>query len=212
MVNEVVDNQEAFSGSCWFYKDRGDSAKFVFGPVWDFGSSMGSRVNSEVTNFSYEATVTYVHNHWIAEIAKFPRFQIALRKYWRHYRDVVFPQMEQVAIDYGNLISAAGNADYKRWGDGSSLYVKSALLKYVNQGLENKRRFLASQWDEDYVYPTGDINLDGQVDVSDINLLINIMLGKPVSIWPESKPDINDDGMVDVSDINATINTMLGKE
>lgn len=211
MINEVVDNQEAFSGSCWFYKDKGDSSKFIFGPVWDFGSSMGSRLNSEVHNFSYEVDVSYVHNHWIEEIVKFPRFQIALRKYWHKYRDEVFPQMEQVAIDYGNLIAAAGEADYRRWGDGSSLDVKRILLSYVNKCLENKRVFLASQWNQDYVYPRGDVNLDGYVDVSDVNLLINIILGKPVNLWPEAKTDLDDSGTVDISDVNLAINALLGK-
>ena len=211
MINEVVDNQEAFSGSCYFYKDKGDSAKFIFGPVWDFGSSMGSRLNGEVHNFSYEPDVTYVHNHWIPEIAKFPRFKIALRKYWHKYRDEVFPQMEQVAIDYGNLIAQAGEADYRRWGDGSSLGVKKTLKNYVNVCLENKRLFLASQWDQDYTYPLGDINLDGTVDVTDVNLMINLILGKEVKLWPEANPDLNDSGTVDVTDVNAVINALLGK-
>jgi len=214
MVNEVVDNQEAFSGSCWFYKDKGDTTKFIFGPVWDFGSSMGARLNNEETarRFSYDVDVTYVNNHWIKEIVKFPRFQIALRKYWKLYRDQVFPQMEQVAIDYGNLIAQAGEADYRRWGDGSSLALKASLLNYVRKCLDNKRKFLASQWDVDYEYPLDDVTLDGIVDISDINVIINIMLGKAVEIFPEAQPDVTGDGRVDISDVNAVTNAMLGKD
>ena len=55
---------------------------------------------------------------------------------------------------------------------------------------------------------TGDVNGDGTVDISDVNAVINVMLGKA-----ESTPaaDINGDGTVDVSDVNMVINIMLGK-
>lgn len=57
----------------------------------------------------------------------------------------------------------------------------------------------------------GDVNGDGIVDVSDVNIVINVMLGKnqdpQVKLWA----DLNDDGTVDVSDVNAVINIMLGK-
>ena len=57
----------------------------------------------------------------------------------------------------------------------------------------------------------GDVNGDGIVDVSDVNIVINVMLGKnqdpQVKLWA----DLNDDGSVDVSDVNAVINIMLGK-
>lgn len=54
----------------------------------------------------------------------------------------------------------------------------------------------------------GDVNGDGKVDVSDVNILINTMLGK-AAITEGS--DLTGDGKVDVSDVNAVINLMLGK-
>ena len=54
----------------------------------------------------------------------------------------------------------------------------------------------------------GDVNGDGQVDISDVNAVINMMLGK-VEMVPAA--DINGDGQVDISDVNAVINLMLGK-
>ena len=55
----------------------------------------------------------------------------------------------------------------------------------------------------------GDINSDGVVDISDVNAVINMMLGKTS---PTPAADINSDGNVDISDVNAVINLMLGKE
>ena len=58
----------------------------------------------------------------------------------------------------------------------------------------------------------GDINVDGKVDVSDVNIIINIMLGKTQASSYPGNPDLNNDNKVDVSDVNAVINIMLGKE
>lgn len=159
----------------------------------------------------YEETVSYVHNHWIKEVVKFPRFQIAVRKYWKLYRDSVFPGMEQFAIDYGNQILEAGKADYKRWKDGSSLAIDVYLRRYMRY-LDNKRRFLASRWDTDWEFPKGDVNLDGLTDISDINLLINVMLGRQDASLLYGDPDVTGDGRVDVGDVNAVINAMLGRD
>ncbi len=57
----------------------------------------------------------------------------------------------------------------------------------------------------------GDINGDNKVDVSDVNIIINIMLGKSQASSYPGNPDLNNDNKVDVSDVNAVINIMLGK-
>jgi len=54
---------------------------------------------------------------------------------------------------------------------------------------------------------TDDINGDGKVDVGDINLCINAMLGKST----DAAADVNGDGRVDIEDVNQVINAMLGK-
>ncbi len=55
--------------------------------------------------------------------------------------------------------------------------------------------------------PNADLNDDGSVDISDVNIVINMMLGKDTS----NNGDITGDGQVDISDVNAVINAMLGK-
>lgn len=57
----------------------------------------------------------------------------------------------------------------------------------------------------------GDVNGDGRVDVSDVNIVINVMLGKLQDDEVKALCDLNVDGRVDVSDVNAVINLMLGK-
>ena len=210
VVNEVIDNQEAFSGSCWFYKDRGDSTKLIFGPVWDFGSAQG---RNNCKTFLYENPPSYAVNHWIQELVKFPRFQMALRKHWRHYRDNVYPQLQTEVTKYKNLVINGLAADYKRWGDKSATEV-GYYTQRIMKLFKSKYEFLQPIWDEDFTYLPGDINGDNRVDVTDVNVVINLILRKNEQI-PRGDGsfayDVNNDGMVDVADLNMVINFMLGK-
>ena len=59
----------------------------------------------------------------------------------------------------------------------------------------------------------GDVNGDGVVDGNDLNLLINILLGKVSVTDPEVKGEPNVDGQdpIDGNDLNKLINIILGK-
>ena len=54
----------------------------------------------------------------------------------------------------------------------------------------------------------GDFNGDGVVDIADVNIAINMMIGKE----PTNGADLNGDGMFDIADVNIEINLMLGKD
>lgn len=55
----------------------------------------------------------------------------------------------------------------------------------------------------------GDMNGDGSVDISDTNILINIILGNDDASKYNGRADVNGDGLVDVSDNNGIINLIL---
>ena len=57
----------------------------------------------------------------------------------------------------------------------------------------------------------GDVNGDQQVDIADVNAIIDVMLGKPISDQLVAASDVNGDGATDISDVNMVINLMLGK-
>lgn len=58
---------------------------------------------------------------------------------------------------------------------------------------------------------TGDVNGDGIVDVTDINLMVNLILGKEQDQTYSLRADLNGDGTVDVADVNLVVNIILGK-
>lgn len=57
----------------------------------------------------------------------------------------------------------------------------------------------------------GDVNGDNTVDVNDVNIIINIILGKASTSEYAGNADVTGDDTVDVNDVNAVINIILGK-
>ena len=53
---------------------------------------------------------------------------------------------------------------------------------------------------------TGDVNSDGEVNISDVNALIDIILGDT----SDAVGDVNGDGEVNICDVNALIDIILG--
>ena len=67
-------------------------------------------------------------------------------------------------------------------------------------------------------YPTlirtalkGDVNGDGEVNITDVNCLIKIILGQVEPGFYEGREYVNDDDEVNISDVNAVIAIILGK-
>ena len=57
----------------------------------------------------------------------------------------------------------------------------------------------------------GDVNGDGTVDVTDVNLAVNIILGKESKADYIARADLDGNGSVDVTDVNLIVNIILGK-
>ena len=55
----------------------------------------------------------------------------------------------------------------------------------------------------------GDLNQDGLINVQDIILTINIILGAPPGGYELCSGDLNEDGVIDILDIVLLINLIL---
>jgi len=55
----------------------------------------------------------------------------------------------------------------------------------------------------------GDVNMDGQVNISDVITLINFMMGSEVNPFDDQAADVNYDGNVNISDVTALISSVL---
>ena len=79
----------------------------------------------------------------------------------------------------------------------------SAFLRLTNTQAGNTTKVYIDRWAK----ATGDINGDGEINVSDVTALINKILGS--STYSDASCDINGDGEINVSDVTALINLIL---
>ena len=149
ITQEVIDNPEAFSGSCYMSKERGDSTLLVFGPMWDCGSSFQRYSSSyQFNKFIYEELPSYCQSHWIAEIAKFPHFQDVVRTHWEHFYNEVYPAMDAFIDAFAAQVEAAGNTDYVRWPQYSANEIPARLNQFYRPSFHKKVAWLNTQWGE----------------------------------------------------------------
>ena len=149
IVHEAIDNPEAFSGSCFLHKERGDSTKLVFGPIWDCGSSF-NRYSQDYAfdDFIYENMPSYCRARWIKEISRFPHFQERVRYHWQQFYHDVYPAMDEFMDQFAQRVEAAGNADYQRWPEYSGSNITSRIDAFYRPSFHKKVAWLQSQWSE----------------------------------------------------------------
>ncbi len=147
IVQEIVDNPEAFSGSCYMYKQRGLNTKLIFGPLWDCDHSY-YRYNDhyEFNEFIYENIPENWFSRWIGEIARFPHFQERVRYHWQRFMQEVYPYMDAFMDDFVSEIELAGIADYQRWPQFDGRSIKARLNLYCKPSFHKKVAWLNSRW------------------------------------------------------------------
>lgn len=132
LTYEIVANREGFHGSCYLHKDRGANTKLIFGPVWDFGSAL----------MNMDDTYIYIDYawgvKWIDEIAKFPRFQTAVRKRWLEKRGTLMPYLRKEVDAFIEKIASAAQCDCNKWpnyGNKNVVSDKEAVYKLLEKRL-----------------------------------------------------------------------------
>lgn len=207
VLQELMDNCEAFSGSCYMHKDLGEDTKFRFGPVWDFGSIGTHYLAGSYNYFIYQETPAYVHDHWIGEIAKFPHFQQKVRQLWNDIYPGIIEQAKQHCYEYVDYITPAIVSNYKRWKSANSTNISYNKIRIWNT-LQNKWNFLDSQWNNPIIIP-GDVDGDGYVTSTDITALYSFILNNDASNIVNG--DQNGDGGITSNDITFIYNILLGQ-
>ena len=147
IVQEVVDNLEAFSGSCYMHKKRGDNSKLIFGPLWDCDHSFYRlELGQDFDRFIYQDVPSNWYSRWIGEIAKFFHFQLRVRHYWKRFYEEVYPGMDAYMDEFVAKIEQAGNADYVRWPQYNGKNTTKRLNRYGKPSFHKKVAWLQSQW------------------------------------------------------------------
>lgn len=140
VLSESIGDIEAFIGSLYFHKDKGEE-KWVCGPVWDFGQAIETRLPTNKfiwENTSYEPT-------FICELVKFPEFMHQVREYWPTFYQEIYPTLNQFIDDYAAHIMEGAKADYARWPQYGNKNVLERA-EFAKQFLRERTEFLQSQW------------------------------------------------------------------
>ncbi len=146
IVGEIMDDLEYFAGSCYMYKQRGDSTKLIFGPVWDFGNAFQRRAiygDSEFNKYIFEQPTKF-NSHWIEEIMRFPHFRKVVRDHWQAFYGSGFNglDIDQFTEDFVEQITPAFYADGNRWTQSDITYQKNNFKTFIHR----KINWLNSQW------------------------------------------------------------------
>ena len=139
VVQEVMDNQESFHGSCFIYKNQGENEKWTFGPVWDFGNALQRGTDK----FIYEDP--QFGTHLIDEIARFPRFQEYVKQVWTAFYRFSYPTLDDYADDYSTRIAYAAACDAARWPNYGNADEQERSRQFMDK-LHRKVDWLYGQW------------------------------------------------------------------
>ncbi|MDE6278006.1 MAG: CotH kinase family protein [Muribaculaceae bacterium] len=139
IVHELMDNTEAFHGSCFLHRDRGQDAKWMFGPVWDFGSSF-FRGSGKFIWQDANYTLT-----WIKEMYTFPDFQNKIKEIWAQFCVDGYDGIDEFLRSQGEVIKDAAARDIERWPAYGNADIDASVRK-VSYMLANKTRWLGQQW------------------------------------------------------------------
>lgn len=109
IVQEIMEDTESYHGSCYFYKDKGEDAKWTWGPVWDFGNAFAMMKE----RFIYDGP--QFAQYWIGELSKFQSFQKHVRKVWSEFLAEGYNTLDGFVSGFADDIAKAAIVDAVRW-------------------------------------------------------------------------------------------------
>lgn len=109
IVEEIVSHTEAYHGSTYLFRDRGEGQKWHFSPLWDFGNAFNGPTNDFFYNHGTWG------NTWIASIRQNAKFNNKVRETWVWFMQNCFDGLYDDINTYVSRVKAGAEADYKRW-------------------------------------------------------------------------------------------------
>lgn len=109
IVEEIMGHTEAYHGSTYLFRDRGEGQKWHFSPLWDFGNAFRGPVNDYFyLNTPFGAT-------WIPSMRLNGKFNQRVSETWRWFMHHKFQPIYQEITNLRQTIAAAAVADHQRW-------------------------------------------------------------------------------------------------
>lgn len=178
ITNQLMLDMESFHGSCYLNRQRGETEKWKFGPVWDFGNAF-AQGRADKPRFIFDHPD--FSQHWIGEFYAMDGFVDTVKSVWKSFLGTG-PQRLKEYIKYQAVqIAAAAVCDGRRWPAYSHADV-SAQADRLESWLAGSIEWLKDQWGSDADVPS----LTGEtleVKVEDGRLVIAIDKDATVDIF-----------------------------
>lgn len=111
IVNEIISHTEAYHGSTYLFRDRGQHRKWHFSPLWDGGNAY----NGKTDQFFYDCDP--FGNTWIPSLRANARFNGKVRETWLWFMSNQFEGLYDDIDDYVATLATAAQYDRRRWKD-----------------------------------------------------------------------------------------------
>lgn len=109
LVKEIIGDTEAYSGSTFLFRDRGENQKWHFCPIWDCGQAF----LSDTQNYFYD--VDTHGNVWIPSIRTNAKFNSKVEETWLWFMNSAYNGIEEDIEIYVDQIREGAIADHLRW-------------------------------------------------------------------------------------------------
>ncbi|MCM1067736.1 MAG: CotH kinase family protein [Muribaculaceae bacterium] len=151
LVEEIISHTEAYHGSTYLFRDRGEGQKWHFSPLWDCGNGF----NGPTDNFFYNDDP--FGNTWIPSMRANKDFNDKVARTWLWFMSSCYDGLIADIDTYVAHIAEAAKADCARWksapqpdGDVSQPVVNNTNMqdrrRRVVEHLDRKTAWLKEQF------------------------------------------------------------------
>lgn len=133
IVEEIISHVEAYHGSTYLFRDRGEGQKWHFSPLWDCGNGFNGRTDA----FLYDCDP--YGNTWIPSMRQSVAFNNKLRDTWLWFMSNRYQGIIDDIDTYVGHIADAAKADRRRWGNAPRPDYSGAMDVVDNSDMKSRR-------------------------------------------------------------------------
>lgn len=202
LAHDVCGTKDSGGANRYYSKrDSTDSSRVEMPVLWDF--DMAERTSSDWS---------WCHTEHFAKL-----FSNANRAFvdeyvwqWRRVRGSLEDDMYSAMTDFrrsdqGKALESSYDLEAMRWG-GYSPSLLSQVYVHI-RWCASRRAWLDDAIDA--LNPVGDVNVDGKVEIQDVTLLIDMLLGSGGPVYHAA--DVNGDGTASIADVSMLIDLLLSQ-
>lgn len=218
LATDLLCNKEYFhpkSVFCYYENVLEDSSKLVFGPMWDLDWACGYYYVPNNTYFESLVNYNFFYSNYPVDHYEFMRKLGVDRKVSKRMYQLCKSFIEE-GLD--ELCDFCG--EYFRYAEPSLLKSRTAYPDDTDYEAQSQK---APEWLRNrinFIYERlksenrikGDVDGDGEVNISDVTALIDYLLSGNASMILLKEADVNSDGKVNIGDVTALIDGLLQPE